>query len=650
MAPSLTITLPDGTQKQVAQGTRIADFVREQIGAGLAKAALFAKLDDEELDLSRTLERGGKLQIFTNKSAEGLDLIRHDAAHVVASVVQRLFPGTQVTIGPTIEEGFYYDFHRETPFTPEDLERIEAAANAEVKADHTFVRKEIAMDEAIRLFDGMGEKFKVEIVKDIAAKGAKVLTLYSHGDWVDFCLGPHGPSTGRIGVIKLLNVSGAYWRGDHRNPMLQRIYGTAFFDKKELEGYLTRIEEAKKRDHRKLGPALGLFTFHHFAPGSAFWLPKGNTLFVTLQEAMRRLTRKNGYLEIKTPLLFNKGLWEISGHWGKYRENMFLVVDSETDPGMALEDRCNQSLKPMNCPSHHLLYGMTRHSYRELPLRYHSQDVLHRNEASGTLGGLTRVRQFQQDDAHVYLAESQVTDEVLSLVKQIDTVYKALGMPYLAKFATRPAQKLGDDATWDRAEAALKKALEATGLSYEVKPGDGAFYGPKIDFEVTDSLARKWQLATIQLDYLAPERFDLTYVGDDNKPHRPVVIHRAIYGSFERFIAILTEHFGGAFPAWLAPIQARVVTVTDKQLPWAEEVSGRLSERGFRVELDRSSDKLGAKIREAQLQKIPFTLVVGEKEVEGRGVAPRRHGGEDLKTMDLEAFAALLGRECAPPF
>jgi threonyl-tRNA synthetase len=650
MSDLVKITLPDGSSKEVARGTRIADFVREQIGQGLAKAAVVARIDGQLVDLARALDQDARLEVVTTKGPEALEVARHDAAHVLASVVQRLYPGTQVTIGPAIEDGFYYDFARETPFTPDDLEKIEKAANEEIKADHPFVRQEVSMDEALQLFGAKGEKYKVEIIQDIAAKGAKTLTLYRHGDWVDFCLGPHGPSTARIGVIKLMSVAGAYWRGDPKNPMLQRIYGTCFFKKDELDAYLKQLEEARKRDHRKLGPALGLFTFHPYAPGAAFWLPNGTTLYHTLGDAMRRLTKANGYVEVKTPLLFNKRLWETSGHWGKYRENMFLVVDSETDPDLSLEDRCNQSLKPMNCPSHHLLYGMQKRSYRELPIRYHTQDVLHRNEASGTLGGLTRLRQFQQDDAHVYLAESQIVEEVRSLVAQIDTVYKALGLTYNAKFSTRPPVKIGDDETWDRAEAALRGALETIGLPFEPKPGEGAFYGPKIDFDVTDSIGRKWQLATIQLDYQAPDRFDLTYVGDDNKEHRPVVIHRAIYGSFERFIAILTEHFAGAFPAWLAPVQARVVTVSERFDDWAAQAHKAIDAAGFRVELDRTNDKLGAKIRSAQLDKIPFTLVVGEKEVAVQGVAPRRHGGEDLHTMPLQQFIELLRKEAAPPY
>ncbi|MBZ4329452.1 MULTISPECIES: threonine--tRNA ligase [unclassified Corallococcus] len=642
MSESITVTLPDGSQKQTARGTTIADFVKGSIGVGLAKAALFARVNGQDMDLARTLDEDAKLQIFTSKSPEGLDLIRHDAAHVVASAVQKLFPGTQVTIGPATEEGFYYDFFREKPFTPEELEKIEAAANAELKQDAPFVRTEISMEDAIKLFEEKGEKFKVEIVKDIAAKGAKTLTLYTHGDWVDFCLGPHAPSTGKIGVIKILSSSGAYWRGDHRNPMLQRVYGTAFFDKKALDAYLTRIEEAKKRDHRKLGKELDLFHFHPYSPGAAFWTPKGTALYQTLSNWMRNLTAGDGYVEIKTPLMFNKGLWETSGHWGKYKENMFLVLDSESGEH-------DFSLKPMNCPSHHLFFGFKKHSYRDLPLRLHTQDVLHRNEAAGSLGGLTRVRQFAQDDAHIYCMESQITDEVRRFVQLLDRVYKAVGLTYAVKLSTRPEQRLGDDSLWDRAEGGLKAALESLGLAYELAPGDGAFYGPKIDFAVSDSIGRRWQLGTMQLDYLAPERFDLTYVGEDNAEHRPVVLHRAIFGSFERFTAILIEHFAGAFPAWLAPVQATIVTVADRQLDYARKVRDDLRAKGFRVELDERGMTLNAKIREAQMQKVPFTLVVGDNEVEAGAVAPRRYGGEDLKSMKSADFEALLAREATLP-
>jgi len=650
---SVTITLPDGASKSVPAGTTIGEFVRTQIGPGLAKAALYATFDGEPMDLSRALERSGKLAIFTPKNPEGLDLVRHDAAHIVASVVQRLFPGTQVTIGPTTEDGFYYDFARDKPFTPEDLEKIEAAANEEIKKDHPFVRKEVSKDEALALFGKLGEKFKLEIVEDIFAKGAKTLTLYSHGDWVDFCLGPHGPSTGRVGVIKLLSVAGAYWRGDHRNAQLQRIYGTAFFSQKDLDAWMTQQEEARKRDHRKLGKELDLFAFHPAAPGAVFWTAKGTSIFTSLSTAMRKLCLSNGYEEIKTPLMYNKVLWEKSGHWGKYRENMFLILDPEADAALPEDERASFSLKPMNCPSHHLFYQMKRRSYRELPLRLHTQDVLHRNEATGVLSGLTRVRQFQQDDAHIYLMESQITDEVLRLTKMIAKVYDAFGLTFTAKFATRPEKKIGDDSLWDKAEAALKAALEQTGLAYELKPGDGAFYGPKIDFDVADSIGRKWQLGTIQLDYVAPERFELGYIGTDNNEHRPVVIHRAIYGSFERFIGILIEHFAGNFPVWLAPEQARLLPVAERHHAWCEEVAGRMRAAGLRVDIDRSHGKLGAMIRDAQLAKIPYALVVGDKEVEAKAVSPRKHGTgkeADLGLVAFDAFLAQIGQEAEIPY
>jgi len=642
MVEQITVTLPDGSKQQVAKGTAIADFVKQKIGAGLARAAIFAQVNGKDVDLSRPFESDATLRIFTNKSPEALEVVRHDAAHVVASVVQRLFPGTQVTIGPTIEDGFYYDFYRPTPFTPEDLEKIEAEANAEIAKDLPFVRREVSPEEAEKLFSSKDETFKVEIIRDVVEKGAKTLTLYSHGDWVDFCLGPHGPSTGKIGVIKLLSSSGAYWRGDHRNPMLQRIYGTAFFDKQALEEHLHRIEEAKKRDHRKLGKELDLFYFHPFSPGAAFWSPKGTALYQVLSDYMRKLTLDNGYVEVKTPLLYNKGLWEISGHWGKYRENMFLVLDNETGEH-------DFGLKPMNCPSHHLFYGFKKRSYRDLPMRLHTQDILHRNEASGTLGGLTRVRQFAQDDAHIYCEEKQIGDEVRRFIELVDRVYNAVGLKYSAKFSTRPEVRLGDDALWDRLEMTLKKVLDDLKLPYQLAPGNGAFYGPKFDFDVSDSIGRTWQLGTIQLDYLAAERFNLTYVGEDNSEHRPVVLHRAIYGSFERFIAILVEHFAGAFPVWLAPVQAVLVTVADRHLDHARKVLSVLRGKGFRAELDERGATLNAKIREAQLQKIPFTLVVGDKEVEQNAVSPRRYGGEDLKLMPLSAFLELLTKEAQLP-
>jgi threonyl-tRNA synthetase len=643
----VTITLPDGSKKEAEQGLTVLDFVKNHIGPGLAKAAVFARVDGQDVDLTRKLEADAALQIFTTKSPEALEVARHDAAHIVADAVQQLFPGTQVTIGPVIEEGFYYDFYREkdgkpAPFTPEELEQIEKKANEIVAADKPFVRSEIAADDAVKLFESKGEKFKVEIVHDIVARGAKTLTLYSHGEWVDFCLGPHGPTTAKVGVIKLLSASGAYWRGDHTKSQLQRIYGISFFDKKALEAWVKQREEAAKRDHRRLGRELDLFHFHPYSPGAAFWTPKGTAIYQLLSDWMRRLTKEGGYVEIKTPLLFNKQLWMKSGHWDKYRENMFLVLDTESGEH-------DYSLKPMNCPSHHLYFSFGKHSYRELPLRLHTQDVLHRNEAAGALGGLTRVRQFAQDDAHIYCREDQIADEVARFVKLLDRVYAAVGLTYEAKLSTRPATRLGDDALWDRAEGALKEALERMKVAYELKPGDGAFYGPKIDFAVSDSIGRRWQLGTIQLDYVAAERFDLEYIGDDNKPHRPVVLHRAIFGSFERFIAILIEHFAGNFPTWLAPTQAVVVCVADRHNEYGQKVVAELSAKGFRVEFDDRGLSMQKKIREAEIAKVPYVLVIGDRELEQGAVAPRKHGGEDLKTMPLGQFIEVLGKDAAIP-
>ncbi|HEX8620020.1 MAG TPA: threonine--tRNA ligase, partial [Thermoanaerobaculia bacterium] len=534
-------------------------------------------------------------------------------------------------IGPVIENGFYYDFATERPFSEEDLRRIEERMQALVKKDVPVKREEWSRDEAIAMFEKMGEHYKVEIIK--AIPGDETLSVYRQGDWFDLCRGPHVPSTGRLGAFKLMSVAGAYWRGDIKNAMLQRIYGTAWADKEQLESYLKQMEEAKARDHRKLGKELDLFHFHPFAPGAAFWTPKGTTIYQTLAQFMRDLTLSNGYVEIKTPLLFNKGLWEISGHWGKYRENMFLVLDTESGEH-------DFSLKPMNCPSHHLYFGMKRHSYRELPLRLHTQDVLHRNEAAGAMSGLTRVRQFAQDDAHIYCTEDQVPGEVHKFVALLDEVYRAVGLEYTAKFATRPEQRIGDDALWDRAESLLKSALDALGRPYELKPGDGAFYGPKIDFDVSDSIGRKWQLGTIQLDYNAPERFDLNYIGEDNAAHRPAVLHRAIYGSFERFIAILIEHFAGAFPFWLAPVQTIVLPLSEKFVDYATEVTAKLKAAGLRVEADYGHDKLGAKIRFAQLQKIPYMLVIGEKEASSGTVNLRKRTGGDQVVLTVEELIA----------
>jgi len=627
----MNVQLPDGSLREVPENATVAD-VAASIGKRLAKDAIAGKVNGKVVDVYAPVPDGAKIEIVTPKSETGLETIRHSTAHLMANAVQELFPGTQVTIGPVIEHGFFYDFATDRPFLEEDLRRIEEKMTEIAKRDIPVRREEWTREQAIETFEKLGETYKVEIIK--AIPGDEALSVYRQGDWFDLCRGPHVPSTGRLGAFKLTSVAGAYWRGDVRNAMLQRIYGTAWADEKELHEHLKRVEEAKARDHRRLGKELDLFHFHPFAPGAAFWTPKGTALYQALAQSMRELALDNGYVEVKTPLLFNKGLWEISGHWGKYRENMFLVLDTETGEH-------DFSLKPMNCPSHHLYFGMKRHSYRDLPLRLHTQDVLHRNEASGTLSGLTRVRQFAQDDAHIYCLESQVPDEVKRFVALLDQVYRSVGLEYTAKFATRPPQRIGDDALWDRAESLLRSALDSLGLPYELKEGDGAFYGPKIDFDVSDSIGRKWQLGTIQLDYNAPERFDLTYIGEDNSEHRPAVLHRAIYGSFERFIAILIEHFAGAFPIWLAPVQASVLPLSEKFVDYAAEVEKKLKAAGLRVEVDRSDEKLGAKIRDAQLKKIPYMLIVGEKEATTGTVGLRKRTGEQ-STLSVEELIVQL--------
>ena len=627
----MNVQLPDGSIREIPDGATVADLAAS-IGRGLAKAAIAAKVDGKVVDIYSPLFDGAKVEIITPKTDAGIDTIRHSTAHLMAHAVQELFPGTQVTIGPVIENGFFYDFGTDRPFTEEDLRRIEEKMTEIVKGDLPVRREVWTREQAIETFEKLGEHYKVEIIKGIP--GDEPLSVYRQGDWFDLCRGPHVPSTGKLGAFKLTSVAGAYWRGSERNAMLQRIYGTAWGDKEQLEAYLKQVEEAKARDHRRLGKELDLFHFHPFAPGAAFWTPKGTTVYQTLSQFMRDLLLDHGYVEIKTPLIYNKGLWEISGHWGKYKENMFLVLDSESGEH-------DFSTKPMNCPSHHLYYGMKKHSYRDLPQRFHTQDVLHRNELTGSLGGLTRVRQFAQDDAHIYCVEDDVPEEVRRFVALLDEVYSTVGLEYTAKFSTRPPQRIGDDALWDRAESLLRSALESLGRPFEIKEGEGAFYGPKIDFDVSDSLGRKWQLGTIQLDYNAPERFDLTYIGADGAEHRPAVLHRAIYGSFERFIAILIEHFAGNFPFWLAPVQAVVLPLSEKFLDYAESVRKQLRDAGLRVEADVSNEKLGAKIRNAQLQKIPFMLIVGEKEASSGTVSLRKRTGGDQGSVTVEE---LLGQ------
>src|SRR5687767_7568635 len=627
----VTITLPDGSTKQIPSGAPVK-AVAEAISPRLADAAYVAYVDDKMVDLTYPLQRDAKVRIVTNKNPEALEVYRHSTAHLLAAAVTALFPKVQCGIGPPIEDGFFYDFIVERPFVPEDLEAIEKKMRELASGDFVYERQMWPRQEAIEFFKKRGEPLKVQLIEEKTAgqPEVSVYTIKDKDTFVDFCVGPHVPTTGRLKAFKLTSTSNAYWKGDAKNAPMQRVYGTAFFTQKELDEHLTRIEEAKKRDHRKLGRELDLFQIHPVAPGAAFWTPRGTTLYNTLV-AFCQSRQKAAFQEIKTPLLYSKTLWEQSGHWGKYRENMFLVLNNETNEH-------DMSLKPMNCPSHHLYYGTTRRSYRELPLRYVTFDVLHRNELSGALSGLTRVRQFAQDDCHVYLREDQIADEVKFLMEFILGHYAAFGLKSSLKFATRPPQRIGDDAMWDRAEAALRSALEATGQPYTVKEGDGAFYGPKIDFDVTDSLGRAWQLGTIQLDYAAPERFDLNYVGEDNTVHRPVVIHRAVCGSLERFIAILIEHFAGAFPLWLAPLQAIVLPIADRHLDYARDVAAELDDAGVRAEVDDRQEKVNYKIREAQLQKIPYMLVVGDKEVSDRAVAVRSQKKGDLGARPLAQF------------
>jgi threonyl-tRNA synthetase len=636
----ISVTLPDGSSRRVPAGTTPGE-VAASISPRLAKAALAAAVDDRLVDLSYPIQQDARVRVITADSPEALHVYRHSTAHLLAAAVTQLFPGAQCGIGPATDEGFFYDFVVDRPFVPEDLDAIEKKMKDLASQDLPYERQMWQRDEAMRFFDGRGEPLKVQLIEE-KTEGQPEVSCYTIKDretFVDFCVGPHVPSSGRLKAFKLLSTSNAYWKGEAQNQPMQRIYGTAFFSEKELQAHLARIEEAKKRDHRKLGRELDLFHFHPVSPGAAFWTPRGTTLYNTLVDFCQG-RQKDAFQEIKTPLLYTKTLWEQSGHWGKYRENMFLVLNTETNEH-------DMGLKPMNCPSHHLYYATARRSYRELPLRLVTFDVLHRNELSGALSGLTRVRQFAQDDCHVYLREEQIADEVRFLTDFILGHYEAFGLQATLKFATRPEQRIGDDAMWDRAEAALKAALDATGRPYTVKAGDGAFYGPKIDFDVTDSLGRAWQLGTIQLDYAAPERFDLNYVGEDNAEHRPVVIHRAVCGSFERFIAILIEHYAGAFPLWLAPLQATVLPIADRHTDYARSVAATLQAAGLRVDVDDRQEKVNLKIREAQLQKVPYMLVVGDREAAEQTVAVRHRVTGDLGSRPLDAFVEEALREVA---
>src|SRR6266478_4141594 len=579
---------------------------------------------------------------------EKLDTKRHSLAHVMAASIQELFPEARFGVGPVIEDGFYYDVYVNRPLTPDDLQAIEKRLREKVKQNLGFERSEMPLDAATDMFGKMSQDFKVELLRDLKTRGTTAVadlddanliggnvnevSVYKTGTFTDLCRGPHVNSTKEIDPesFRLTRVSGAFWRGNQAREQMQRVYGVAFDTKKELEEYFVRLEEARKRDHRKLGRELGLFTFHQWAPGAAFWLGKGTTLYNTLANYMREILFPAGYVEVKTPLIYNKALWERSGHWKHYRKNMFLI-ESEGE---------TMSMKPMNCPGHFLAYASELRSYRDLPIRFHEQTPLHRNEASGVLSGLTRVRQFAQDDAHCFVTQEQIGEEVERLIRLIQRVYGDFGLPFSAKLSTRPEEYLGEIATWDHAEAELKTALERAAMDYAINAGDGAFYGPKIDFDVTDAIGRKWQCATIQLDYMQPENFDLKYTGADNAEHRPVVIHRAIFGSFERFIAILIEHYAGAFPLWLAPVQAIVLPISDRHLPFGASVRDQLSAAGLRVELDERQEKIGYKIREAQLQKVPYMLVVGDREAETGTVSVRERSGGDKGATSIDAFIA----------
>ncbi|MGE0393522.1 MAG: threonine--tRNA ligase [Vicinamibacterales bacterium] len=626
---SITITLPDGSTRAVPSGTTVLG-VAEGISAGLAKVALAGIVDGKMVDLATPLVADVPVRIVTDKDPDALDLVRHSTAHLLAAAVTQLYPGAQCGIGPATDEGFFYDFVVEKPFAPEDLERIEDKMRELAAEDLPYERQMWPRDEAKAFFGGRGEPLKVQLIdeKTVGQDTVSCYTIKDRATFVDFCTGPHVPSTGRLKAFKVLSTSNAYWKGDARNQPMSRVYGTAFPTEKALKEHLVRLEEAKKRDHRKIGRDQKLFLFHPWAPGATFWLAKGTTLWNTLSNYMRGILFPAGYVEVKAPIVFNKSLWERSGHWDHYRENMFLVESENEQMG----------LKAMNCPGHMLIFGSEVRSYKDLPLRLHEQTALHRNEASGTLSGLTRVRQFSQDDAHCFVMESQIGEEVERVLRLIQQVYGDFGLKPSMKLSTRPAEFLGTVAQWDHAEAELKRALTAVGEPFTINEGDGAFYGPKIDFDVVDAIGRKWQCATIQLDYNLPERFDLKYVGADNAEHRPVVIHRAIFGSFERFVALLIEHYAGAWPLWLAPVQMVVLPIADRHIEWAREVRRTLAGAGLRVEIDERVEKIGYKIREAQLQKVPYMLVVGDREVEERTVAVRGRSAGDLGARPLADF------------
>ncbi len=630
------ITLPDGSQKQFPHPVTVAE-VAAGIGAGLAKATLAGEVDGRLVDAAYRIETNASLRIITGQSNEGLALIRHSTAHLMAQAVKRLFPETQVTIGPVIENGFYYDFARAEPFRPEDLEAIEAEMTRIVAEDHRISRQVMARDEAIAFFSGMGEEYKARIIADIPPE--ETLSLYQQGEFIDLCRGPHVPSTGRLGAFKLTKLAGAYWRGDSRNAMLQRIYGTAWADKKDLKAYLERLEEAEKRDHRRLGKQLELFRFQDDAPGAVFWHPRGWTLFRQLIDYMRQRQDEAGYVEVNTPDVMDRSLWETSGHWQNYHEHMFTTQT---------EDQRVFALKPMNCPGSVSIYKQGLKSYRDLPVRMAEFGKVHRYEPSGALHGLMRVRHFTQDDAHIYCTEAQMEEECRKVIELNLSVYRDFGFNDVRlKFADRPDNRIGDDATWDKLEGALKGAIDAMGLAYTYNPGEGAFYGPKIEFVLRDAIGRDWQCGTLQVDLNLPERFDASYRTAEGGEKRPVMLHRALFGSLERFTGILIEHYAGNFPLWLAPVQLVVMNITDAQAEYAQAVCRNLRQRGFRVESDLRNEKVGYKIRARTLEKIPYLLIVGDRELEQQTVAVRRRDGTDLGSMNLDDLSERLAAEVA---
>ena len=631
-----TITLPDGSLKKFEQSVSVLD-VASDIGPGLAKATFAGKVNGCLVDASFLIEQDSTLAIITGRDPEALELLRHDAAHIMAQSVQEIFPGTQVTIGPAIEDGYYYDFARDEPFTPDDLVLIEKRMHEIVKRDLPIVRQVLDRDGAKKIFSDLGETYKVEIIEDVIPVGEEV-SIYKQGDWFDVCRGPHLPSTGKLGNgFKVMKVAGAYWRGDSKNVMLQRIYGTAWPDKKQLKAYLHRIEEAEKRDHRKLGRQLDLFHLHEEAPGSVFWHPKGWTLFRKLLDYMRFRQDNAGYIEVSTPDVMDRSLWETSGHWDNYRENMF-TTQTEDDRVFAL--------KPMNCPGSVMMFAQGLKSYRDLPLRMAEFGKVHRYEPSGALHGLMRVRHFTQDDAHVYCTEAQMEQECIDVVALVLDIYKDFGFEEVViKLSTRPENKIGSEEVWDKLEGALSNALDTMGLDYVLYPGEGAFYGPKLEFVLRDAIGRDWQCGTLQVDMNLPERFDISYVAEDGSKKRPVMLHRALFGSLERFIGILIEHYEGKFPLWLSPVQAVVINITDKQGDYAKNIEKMLKKQQIRAISDLRNEKIGFKIREHTLQRIPYMLVIGDREMEEGKVAVRSQGGDDLGVMPVEQFIELVNNQ-----